>query len=239
MCKAGIRIGRIGGVKVRSMKKVKGRMIIPIAIICALIGGVVGFGIGWSPISPEVWSLEQEITGLRENLVELQGNFDDIQQDYNALNTDYGELQQRYVELEGDLKPSFPSGSTYNQVVAWDCLLGRLYEADGLLGNDYIDGYITFLHYDVGHEYIRGLMLKLIGGMDVIRQGATSEWDAPIDKYIEVAEWSIRGIDNYALHLETEMESYYNLYEICLQNAVSAEEEAWNLMPNGWPGGES
>lgn len=214
-------------------------MIILVAIICALIGGVIGFGIGWSPVSPEVWSLEQEITGLRENLAELQGNFDDLQQDYDILNTDYGELQQRYAELEEDLKPSFPSGSTYNQVVAWDCLIGRLYEADGLLGTNHVDGYITFIHYEMGHEYIQDLMLKMIGDMDSIRQDATSEWHAPIDKYIEVAEWSIRGIDNYALHLETGMESYYTLYEICWQNAVSAEEEAWNLMPNGWSGIES
>jgi len=221
------------------MKKVKVRMIIPIAIICALIGGVIGFGIGWSPASPEVWSLEQEITGLRENLAELQGNFGDLQQDYNALNTNYEELQQQYTELETNLKPSFPSGSTYNQVIAWSYLLAGLCETDGILGTYHVEGYLTFLHYKLGHEYIRGQMLEMIGDMDVIRQGATSEWYAPIDKYIEVAEWSIRGVDNYALHLETGMESYYTLYEICLQNAVSTEEEAWNLMPNGWSGAES
>jgi len=218
------------------MKKVKGKMIIPIAIICALIGGIIGFGIGWSPASPEVWSLEQEIAGLQEDLTELQGNFDDFQQDYNALNTDYEELQQQYTELEGDLKPSFPSGLTYNQVIAWGYLLAGLYETDGNLGTYYVDGYITFLHYNLGHEYIREQMLEMIGDMDVIKQSATSEWYAPIDKYIEVAEWAIRGIDNYALHLETEMESYYTLYEFCWQNAVSTEEEALNLMPNGGMG---
>ena len=218
------------------MKKVKGKMIIPIAIICALIGGGVGFGIGWSPASPEVWSLEQEIASLWENLAELQGNFDDIQHDYNAMDIDYGELQQRYAELEGNLKPNFPSGSTFNQLVAWGCLLSRIFEADGLLGTDHVDGYITFLHYALGHEYIRELVLEMISDMDVIKQDATFEWYAPIVKYIEVAEWGIRGMDNYALHLETGMESYYNLYEICWQNAVSAEEEAWNLMPNGGTG---
>lgn len=127
--------------------------------------------------------------------------------------------------------PSFPFGSTYNQVIAWNCLIARLHDADVSLGWDYIDGYVSILHYQIGHAYIRSLMLKLIGDMGVIRGSATPEWGASIDKLIEVAEWSIKGIDNYALYLETGMESYFNLYETCWQNAVSAGDEAWNLMP--------
>ena len=201
-----------GGVEVIKTKKRTQKMAIPAAIIGVLVVTTIGLGIGWlsASSSSEASSLRQKIAGLQEN---------------------YNNLAQNYAELEENSRPSFSSGTTYNQVIAWDYTRISLTDADTKFANNYWADNLNLLQYKIADEYIRGCMLNLINDIEAIRNNASSDWNASIDKFIEAAEWDIRGFDNYAMYAETQLESYWNFYLTCYSNASSAQDSAWKLMP--------
>lgn len=215
-------------------RKTKGisTVFIGLAVVVTLIAGV---GTGWILKAPEttteVASLQNSFNDLQDNFYKLQEVKNTLQENYENLSENHANLEQSYDELIENLKPSFPSESTKNQVIAWDHLRIELSNAHVGIGSSHLDGYINLLQYETAHDYIAQLASDLIKDIEAIRENASINWNASIDKFIETAEWDIKGFENYALYLETDQESYYSFYNTCFNNGSTAQDDAWALMP--------
>lgn len=199
-----------------------------ISIASILVVVAIGLGIGWVLTNSEVSSLKQDIADLQRNLDELQDNYNDFRQDYNTLNLNYEDLQQRYTKLEENLKPSFPFGSTDDQLFAWVMLRLELKTYYLQNFNAFVDNYNPW--DKIQCQYYQEAIKSLGRNLENIKAGANSVYLLGCEKLEEVIKWDLRGIDNDMKYFETWSLTYYNLALDCHNNANAIEKEVLRLL---------
>lgn len=210
-----------GGEKTRKAKRKKA---IPTIIVSVLVVIAVGLGIGWLSASSEASSLGNE-------MVDLQEDFGELQENYNNLDSNYRSLEENYTELEENLKPSFPSGTTDDQLFAWVMLRLEMLTSYLTNHNEYVENEDTW--NKIQCQYYREKIIELSKDLENIKTSATSVYLSGIEKLEEAIDWDIKQIDNDMLYLETWSTIYHNLALECSRNADAAANEATKLLW-GW-----
>ncbi len=161
---------------------------------------------------------------------------EDIETTY--LQTDFGEFKDRLDELQEEYdrllaqSAGYPAGSTYDQLSAWDYVRVGILDSDYAMYDSYYDENIAKETYEIGNDYLRNMLVDMIGAMQLIKENADPQWYPAIEKFVEAANWDIMGFDNYRMYMDTYLEEYRSDYFICVNNSADAGEAAWIALNN-------